>query len=74
MKQKIRIYLSAFKDDATAFNNLKKASVETRVLNNRISEYILTNLSQCGIKTFYQRIEYERTTYKKAEIFRLNLL
>ena len=30
-----------FKDDATAFNNLKKASVEGKgVLNNRISEYI----------------------------------
>ena len=36
-----------FKDDATAFNNLKKTSVEGKgVLNNRISEYILSNLSQ----------------------------
>ena len=41
-----------FKDDATAFNNLKKSSVEGKgVLNNRISEHILNNLNQIGIKT-----------------------
>ena len=43
-----------FKDDATAFNNLKKAKVEGKgVLNNRISEYLLTNLAQCGIKNHF---------------------
>ena len=36
-----------FKDDATAFNNLKKSTVEGKgVLNNRISEHILKNLNQ----------------------------
>ena len=41
-----------FKDDATAFNNQKKSSVEGKgVLNNRISEHILQNLNQVGIKT-----------------------
>ena len=41
-----------FKDDATAFNNLKKSIVEGKgVLNNRISEHILNNLNQIGIKT-----------------------
>ena len=36
-----------FKDDATAFNNQKKANVEGKgVLNNRISEHILHNLNQ----------------------------
>ena len=41
-----------FKDDATAFNNLKKSSVEGKgVLNNRISEHIFNNLNQIGIKT-----------------------
>ena len=49
------LIIQHFKDDATAFNNLKKSSVEGKgVLNNRISEYIFTNLSQCGIKNFYQ--------------------
>ena len=41
-----------FKDDATAFNNSKKTTVEGKgVLNNRISEHILNNLNQIGIKT-----------------------
>ena len=40
-----------FKDDATAFNNQKKTTIEGKgVLNNRISEHILFNLSQIGIK------------------------
>ena len=40
-----------FKDDATAFNNKKKAIIEGKgILNNRISEYILSNLSKIGIK------------------------
>ena len=41
-----------FKDDATAFNNQKKSTVEGKgVLNNRISEHIFNNLNQVGIKT-----------------------
>ncbi len=41
-----------FKDSATAFNNLKKSTVEGKgVLNNRISEHIFNNLNQVGIKT-----------------------
>ena len=40
-----------FKDNATAFNNQKKTTIEGKgVLNNRISEHILSNLSQIGIK------------------------
>ncbi len=40
-----------FKDDATAFNNQKKATIEGKgILNNRISEHILSNLNQIGIK------------------------
>ncbi len=41
-----------FKDDATAYNNLKKSVVDGKgVLNNRISEHIFNNLNQIGIKT-----------------------
>ena len=40
------LVIQHFKDDATAFNNLKKSKVEGKgVLNNRISEYILGNLA-----------------------------
>ena len=40
-----------FKDDATAFNNKKKAIIEGKgVLNNRISEFILNQLNEIGIE------------------------
>ena len=40
-----------FKDDATAFNNQKKAMIDGKgILNNRISEHILNSLSEIGIK------------------------
>ena len=65
------LVIQHFKDDATAFNNLKKAKVEGKgVLNNRISEYILTNLSQSGIKThLIKRLNMREQLIKKAEIF-----
>ena len=65
-----------FKDDATAFNNLKKAKVEGKgVLNNRISEYILSNLSQCGIKThLIKRLNMREQLVKKAEIFPIEFI
>ena len=70
------LVIQHFKDDATAFNNLKKAKVEGKgVLNNRISEYILTNLSQCGIKThLIKRLNMREQLIKRLKFFLLNLL
>ncbi len=60
-----------FKDDATAFNNLKKSIVEGKgVLNNRISEHILNNLNQIGIKThLIKRINMREQLVRLANIF-----
>ena len=45
------IVIQHFKDDATAFNNQKKAYIEGKgILNNRISEHILKSLTEIGIK------------------------
>ncbi len=70
------LIIQHFKDDATAFNNLKKASVEGKgVLNNRISEHILNNLNSCGIKThFIKRLNMREQLIKKAEIFPLEFI
>jgi len=70
------LVIQHFKDDATAFNNLKKASLEGKgVLNNRISEHILTNLAQCGIKThFIKRLNMREQLIKKAEIFPIEFI
>ncbi len=44
------LVIQHFKDDATAFNNQKKATIEGKgILNNRISEHILSSLSEIGI-------------------------
>lgn len=45
-----------FKDDATAFNNEKKGTIRGKgVINNRISEYLMTHLSEIGIPTHFIR-------------------
>ena len=45
------VVIQHFKDDATAFNNQKKAYIEGKgILNNRISEHILSSLAEIGIK------------------------
>ena len=70
------LVIQHFKDDATAFNNLKKAKVEGKgVLNNRISEYILTNLGQCGIKNhLVKRLNMREQLIRKAEIFPIEFI
>ena len=70
------LVIQHFKDDATAFNNLKKAKVEGKgVLNNRISEYILSNLSQCGIKNhLVKRLNMREQLIRKAEIFPIEFI
>ena len=70
------LVIQHFKDDATAFNNQKKAKVEGKgVLNNRISEHILTNLSQCGIKThLVKRLNMREQLIRKAEIFPIEFI
>jgi len=64
------LVIQHFKDDTTAFNALKKANIEGKgVLNNRISEYLLNSLSQCGIKThLIKRLNMREQLIKKAEI------
>jgi len=65
-----------FKDDATAFNNQKKANVEGKgVLNNRISEHILQNLNQSGIKThLVKRLNMREQLVKLVEIIPIEVI
>ncbi|MDB3872929.1 phosphoribosylaminoimidazolesuccinocarboxamide synthase [Pelagibacteraceae bacterium] len=59
-----------FKDDATAFNNKKKAVIEGKgVLNNRISEFILNQLNEIGIEThLIKRLNMREQLIKNCEI------
>ena len=65
-----------FKDDATAFNNLKKTRIDGKgVLNNRISEHILNSLNQIGIKThLIKRINMREQLIKLVEIIPIEFI
>jgi len=64
------LVIQHFKDDATAFNALKKANIEGKgVLNNRISEYLLSSLGQCGIEThLIKRLNMREQLIRQVEI------
>ena len=59
-----------FKDQATAFNNQKQSIIEGKgILNNRISEHILSNLNGVGIEThLIKRINMREQLIKLVEI------
>ena len=65
-----------FKDDATAFNSQKKTTIEGKgVLNNRISEHILLNLSQIGIKNhLVKRLNMREQIIKLVEIIPIEFI
>ena len=70
------LVIQYFKDDATAFNNLKKSKIEGKgVLNNRISEHILTNLGQIGIKNhLVKRLNMREQVIKAVEIIPIEFI
>ncbi|MEE8562762.1 MAG: phosphoribosylaminoimidazolesuccinocarboxamide synthase, partial [Alphaproteobacteria bacterium] len=59
-----------FKDDATAFNNKKKGVIAGKgVINNRISEYLMTRLSEIGVPThFVRRLNMREQLVREVEI------
>ena len=64
------LVIQHFKDDATAFNNQKKDVIEGKgILNNRISEHVLTLLSNVGIKNhLVKRLNMREQLVKLVEI------
>ncbi len=65
-----------YKDDATAYNNVKKASIESKgILNNRISTLIFGYLGRSGIPTHYVETLDERDQLcRKVSIFPLEVI
>ena len=65
-----------FKDHTTAFNNQKKSIIEGKgILNNRISEHILSNLNQIGIEThLIKRINMREQLVKLVEIIPIEFI
>src|SRR5690606_36008725 len=65
-----------FKDDATAFNAEKKAILEGKgVINNRISEYIMTRLNTIGVQNhFIRRLNLREQLIREVEIIPLEVV
>ena len=65
-----------FKDDATAFDNKKRAVIEGKgVLNNRISEYIMLQLAGIGVPThFIKRLNMREQLIREVEIIPLEVV
>ncbi len=65
-----------FKDDATAFNNQKKSLIDGKgILNNRISEHILTCLAQAGIRNhLIKRINMREQLIKHVNIIPIEFI
>jgi len=65
-----------YKDDATAFNGEKKASIASKgILNNTISSIIFEMLKEKGIKThFVEKISDREQICKKVDIIPLEVI
>jgi phosphoribosylaminoimidazole-succinocarboxamide synthase len=65
-----------FKDDATAFNAQKKGVITGKgVLNNRISEFLMTRLGEIGIPThFVRRLNMREQLVREVEIIPLEIV
>jgi len=65
-----------FKDDATAFNNQKRGTITGKgVLNNRISEYLMTRLGEIGVPThFTKRLNMREQLVRQVEIIPIKVV
>ena len=65
-----------FKDDATAFNNIKKDVISKKgILNNFISEFLMQKLSEQNIPNhFIKRLNDREQLVKKAKIIPLEVI
>lgn len=65
-----------YKDDATAFNGLKKGTIAGKgVVNNRMSNYMFQKLEEAGVPThFVKELSERETLVKKVEIVPLEVI
>lgn len=69
-------YIVDYKDDATAFNGVKKGTILGKgVINNRVSNHLFQMLEQNGVPThFVEEISERETIVKKVEIVPLEVI
>ena len=79
-----RVYLTdepeklivSYKDDATAFNGLKKGSIAGKgIVNNRMSNLLMSRLEQAGIPThFIEELNERETLVRRVSIVPLEVV
>ena len=65
-----------YKDDATAFNGLKKGTISGKgVINNQMSNRLMAKLEKSGVPTHYvQELSQRETLVKKVSIIPLEVI
>ena len=66
----------SYKDDATAFNGLKKGTISGKgAVNNKMSNYLMRELEKAGIPThFVEELSDRETVVKKVKIVPLEVI
>ncbi len=66
----------SYKDDATAFNGLKKGTISGKgVINNRMTNYLMQMLEKAGVKThFVEELSERETLVRKVSIVPLEVI
>ena len=70
------LYIVAYKDDATAFNGLKKGTILGKgAINNRVTNHLMKMLESKGIPThFVEQLSDRETVVKKVKIVPLEVI
>ncbi len=70
------LYIVDYKDDATAFNGLKKGQIAGKgVVNNKMSNFLMTVMEKKGIPThFVKELSDRETLVKKVSIVPLEVI
>ncbi len=72
----VNVVIVSYKDDATAFNGLKKGTIAGKgVINNRMSNHMMRKLEKAGVPTHYiQELNDRETAVKKVSIVPLEVI
>ncbi len=70
------LLIVSYKDDATAFNGLKKGTIAGKgIINNKMSNILMARLEQLGVPTHFVRELNERETLvKRVKIVPLEVI
>ena len=71
-----KVVLVDYKDDATAFNGLKKGTILNKgVVNNKVTNFLMQMLEKEGIETHYiKQLSDRETLVKKVEIVPIEVI